>query len=76
MFTPVLLSMPDPADAKLTPVIGGVVPINHRNGGDVGNPTFFAAKTQYLISTFNHSVTKTTPYIQFQYFPFRLQGSL
>ncbi|GKD88394.1 hypothetical protein Tco_1363901 [Tanacetum coccineum] len=43
---PVPLSIPDPPDAKLTPVVGGVAPINDRYGGDVGNPIFFAAKTR------------------------------
>lgn len=42
---PVPLSMPEPPDAKLTPVIGGVAPpINDKYGGDVGNPIFFAAQ--------------------------------
>lgn len=38
--------MPEPPDAKLTPVIGGVaLQFNDRYGGDVGNPIFFAKKS-------------------------------
>lgn len=47
--------MPDPPDAKLTPVIGSVALLfNDRYGGDVDNPTFVDAKTQYLISNLLH----------------------
>lgn len=42
----VVLMIPAPPEAKLTPVIGNALPLDTREryGGDVANPTFSAAK--------------------------------